>query len=144
MNDDVHIVCAVCDRVNRVPPPRASDGARCDNCDALLFDARPVELDEARLSLHVARSDVPLLVDFWAPWCSPCRMMAPMFERAAAELEPAVRLVKVNTQDNPETGRRLGIRAIPTMALFRGGREVARISGALAAANIVTWTRHNL
>ena len=144
MRDALHIVCPDCDAVNPVPQACLGEGATCGRCHVPLFQSRPLELSGTRFSLHVAHSEVPLLVDFWAPWCGPCRMMAPMFERAAALLEPGVRLVKVNTEQHPEVGRRLGIRAIPTMALFRNGREVARTSGALAAANIVAWTRQNL
>lgn len=144
MNEAFHIVCTACDAVNRVAQAAKPEEAECGECHAPLFQAIPAELDGERFYLHLARSELPLLVDFWAPWCAPCRMMAPMFERAAVELEPAVRLIKVNTEQNPAISRMMRIRAIPTMALFRDRREIARLSGALAAANIVTWTRQNL
>jgi thioredoxin 2 len=103
-----------------------------------------VPLDEQRFARHLGRSDVPLLVDFWAPWCGPCRMMAPAFEAAARELEPRVRLVKVNTEENQGLAGRLGIRSIPTLALFRGGSEVARTAGAMDTQRIVAWARQGL
>jgi thioredoxin 2 len=103
-----------------------------------------VPLDEQRFARHLGRSDVPLLVDFWAPWCGPCRMMAPAFEAAARELEPRVRLVKVNTEENQGLAGRLGIRSIPTLALFRGGGEVARTAGAMDTQRIVAWARQGL
>jgi len=144
MSDLIHVVCPSCDAVNRVPRSRLGAGGKCGRCAKPLFRHRPVELDAARFSKHLQRSDLPLLVDFWASWCGPCQMMAPMFEQAAKQLEPQVRLVKINTEENQELGARLGIRSIPTLALFRGGREVAREAGARDTAGIVAWVRQSL
>jgi thioredoxin 2 len=116
----------------------------CGKCHSPLFDGRPVALDEAAFDRHIGRSELPVLVDFWAPWCGPCRAMAPQFEAAARQLEPGMRLVKVNTEEAQALGARLQIRSIPTLALFVGGREVARQAGALGAADIVRWARSHL
>lgn len=116
----------------------------CGRCHQPLFTGRPLALDAAGFTAHVERGQLPVLVDFWAPWCGPCRMMAPQFEQAATQLEPRVRLAKVDTEAQPGLGSRFGIRSIPTLALFRDGRELARQAGAMAAADIVRWTRARL
>jgi len=144
MNDSLHIVCPHCDGVNRVPGERLGDGAQCGKCRRPLFTRHPLALDEARFQRHAERSDIPLLIDFWAPWCAPCRMMAPAFEQAAAQLEPALRLVKVNTEEAQRLGARFGIRSIPTLMLMRGGREITRQAGAMDAGGIVQWARQQL
>ncbi|WP_295402767.1 thioredoxin TrxC [uncultured Thiocystis sp.] len=144
MPQDLHVVCPSCDAVNRIPSSRLGGGAKCGKCHGPLFAGMPLALDEARFARHLARSDLPLLVDFWAPWCGPCRMMAPAFESAAAKLEPAMRLIKINTEEAQNLSGRLGIRSIPTLALFRGGAEVARQAGAMDANGIVAWARRGL
>jgi thioredoxin 2 len=140
----LHVVCPHCHTTNRVAPADLSATPDCGKCHRPLFDGHPVELNEAAFEKHIARSQLPVLVDFWAPWCGPCRMMAPQFEAAARQLEPHVRLAKVNTEDAQALGARLNIRSIPTLALFVNGREVARQPGAMGAADIVRWTRSHL
>ena len=144
MQQSLHILCPHCDTINRVPQAKLADGGRCGQCRQKLFDGRPVALDTARFERHLAKSEVPLLVDLWAPWCGPCRMMAPEFERAATALEPAVRLVKVNFDDEPVLAQRFNARSIPTLVLAFRGRELARAAGARSAAQLVEWTRAQL
>jgi thioredoxin 2 len=139
MAESVQVVCAHCDAANRVPAARLGDRPVCGACRAPLFTALPVALDEERFRRHLRLSGIPLLVDFWASWCGPCRAMAPEFEAAAAQLEPRMRLVKVSTEEAPRLAAELGIRSIPTLALFAGGREIARQAGAMPARRIVAW-----
>lgn len=141
MSESLHIVCPHCDAVNRIPAARLGEGPQCGRCHRALFSGHPVELTAANFDKHVSRNDVPLVVDFWAPWCAPCRMMAPAFEQAARQLEPRVRFAKVNTEEERMIGMRFGIRSIPTMALFSGGREVARQAGAMGAGDILRWVQ---
>ncbi len=141
MSQPLHIVCVRCNATNRIPAARLGDAPNCGKCHRPLFDGRPAELTAASFDRHAGRSDIPLLVDFWAPWCGPCKLMAPQFEQAARELEPGMRLAKINTETEQALGARFGIRSIPTLALFRGGREIARQAGAMGAADIVRWAQ---
>ena len=136
LRDPLHVVCPHCHTTNRV---HSADLAKSP--DRARFERKPVALDEAAFDRHVTRGDLPVLVDFWAPWCGPCRMMAPAFEQAAAQLEPHMRLAKVNTDESGTLGARYAIRSIPTLALFVNGREVARQAGAMGAGDIVRWAR---
>jgi thioredoxin 2 len=136
----VQVVCPHDGAINRVPAVRLAEAPRCGKCHQPLFTAAPLELAAADFDRHLTRAELPLLVDFWAPWCGPCRVMAPAFHKAAGLLEPRLRLAKVNTEDQPALAARYNIRSIPTLILFAGGREVARQSGALAAAEqIAAW-----
>ena len=140
----LHVVCPHCHTTNRVRSEDFSGSPDCGSCHQALFTGQPTNLSATEFERHIARSQLPVLVDFWAPWCGPCRMMAPAFEQAAAELGPRVQLVKVNTEEAQGVGARLNIRSIPTLALFVGGREVARQAGAMGAPDIVRWTQTQL
>ena len=140
----LHVVCPHCHTTNRIQSADLAKAPDCGSCHQALFTGRPVNLSATEFERHITRSQLPVLVDFWAPWCGPCRMMAPAFEQAAQQLEPRAQLVKVNTDEAQGVGARLNIRSIPTLALFIGGREVARQAGAMGAGEIVRWAQSHL
>ncbi|QXW17982.1 thioredoxin TrxC [Comamonas jiangduensis] len=139
--DPLHIVCPHCHKTNRVAQAAMGSAPHCGSCHQALFTGEPVQLDADSFAKHVGRSHIPVVVDFWAPWCGPCRMMAPAFAQAAQQLSPQVRLAKLDTEAHPQAAAPYGIRSIPTMIVFDGGKEVARISGALPAGEIVRWVQ---
>ena len=137
-------VCPYCGAVNRIPVERLSDNPKCGKCSKNIFSARPIELTTANFQKQITNSEIPVLVDFWAPWCGPCKMMAPAFEKAAIALEPDVRLAKLNTEEEQQIGAQFDIRSIPTLVLFKDGKEIARQSGAMMGGQIEQWVKQQL
>ena len=143
MSDSKHVVCPSCSAVNRLPADKLARGPKCGKCGERIFAGKPTRLTDQNFEKQVGRSDIPVVVDFWAEWCGPCKMMAPQFEQAAGQMEPQVRFAKLDTEEAQATAARFGIRSIPTLILFRDGRELARQPGAMGAADIVRWVQAN-
>ncbi len=144
MSTRKHLACPNCASLNRIPSERLHENPKCGKCSQHLFTASPIDLSQTNFNQHISRSDIPVLVDFWAPWCGPCKMMAPAFKQAAQQLEPQFRLAKVNTEAEQTLGAQFGIRSIPTLALFHRGNEIARQAGAMSANDIVNWARQQV
>ena len=141
MDHPLHIVCPGCNTVNRVPQSRLSQSPNCGNCKQALFTGHATELTNDSFDRHVGKNDIPVVVDFWAAWCGPCKIMAPHFERAAAELEPQIRFAKVDTEAAQGVAGRFNIKSIPTLIVFKGGKEVARQSGAMDSRALSNWLK---
>ncbi len=139
MSDAVHVVCAACGATNRVPRERLEEQPQCGKCHAALLDGRPIELTDANFDRFVQRNDLPVVVDFWAEWCGPCKMMAPVFAQAAREQRSRFRFAKLDTDANQGIAQRFGIRSIPSLLLFKGGNEADRVVGAVDAGRLRQW-----
>ena len=144
MSNAQHIVCPHCNAVNRLTADRLGDNPNCGKCHRDLFTAHPADMTASGFQKQIERSDIPVLVDFWAPWCGPCKMMAPAFEQAAARLEPRVRVVKLNTENEQAIAAQYRIQSIPTLAIFRAGHELARQPGAMGMQDIIRWVESHI
>ena len=144
MSQSKHVVCSSCLTTNRVPDDKLAAGGVCGKCGKPLFNKKPIELTSGNFDRIIAHSDLPVMVDFWAPWCGPCKMMAPVFEQAAQQLEPNMLLAKLNTENEQSIAARFGIRSIPTIAIFKGGRVVAQQAGAMDMGSLTRWAQAQL
>jgi len=140
----MQVVCPSCQAINRLPESRDAGNAQCGKCKAKLFQSHALEVSAAVFTRHLDKNEIPVVVDFWAEWCGPCKMMAPNFLAAAAELEPSARLLKLNTETAQQIAGQWAIRSIPTMIIFKAGKEIARTSGALDKNQIVNWVKQNI
>lgn len=139
MSQSNHVVCTACGAINRVSIDKDAAAGKCGKCGIALFSGTPADISASNLERQIAKTDIPVLVDVWAPWCGPCRVMSPQFAEAASKAEPSMRFLKLNSDEAPELSTRLAIRGIPTMLLFEGGKEVARVSGAMSSSDILKW-----
>ena len=144
MAEPIHIVCGHCNSVVRVPPERAAEGPRCPKCQQALFEGLPITLNAGNFEKHLTRNDLALVIDVWAPWCGPCRMMAPHFEEAAQRFAPRARFAKLNSDEEGPLASRFGIRGIPTLIVLRGGKEIARQTGAMDSRTLTAWLTSTL
>jgi len=144
MEKQLHAVCASCNAVNRIPPERNGKEINCGKCHLPLFGTAPMSVSQAAFLAQISKSDVPVVVDFWAPWCGPCKAMAPAFAQVSANINSRARFIKVNTDEEQTLGAQFGIRSIPTLAIFQSGKEIARISGAMPASNLEHWVTSHI
>ncbi len=144
MTQPVHVACPTCNAINRIPADKMSAKPSCGKCGKPVFPGHPIDLNAGNFMQHINRNDIPVVVDFWAPWCGPCKTMAPWYSDAAEKLEPRVRFAKLNTENEQAIGAKFNVRSIPTLILFRKGKEIARNAGAMQSAQIVNWIQAQL